>query len=205
MVSTRDELILSHQGIARATALAFARSRRLPPDDLCQEAFVALVMAADSYDPNRGAQFITYAVWVIRGALSEVAYRERRHSHPLVFQAISKDALGRPRPTYARLAVVEMDEVPPDGRGAPRGDSVPSLAISQEDQFMRKELLEAARLALQSAAANRGVLAQVLAMNRASGSPKSTAQIADFLGVKLRTARGLDALVMKIARSMAIA
>lgn len=146
---TRDELILSHQGMARATAIAFAKRHRIPFDDACQEAYVALLVAADRYDPRRGASFFTFAVWGIRTALRSLYLREYRHAHPLSVVERGKDSIGRQKLTWLRQNVVEIDAYPVDDE-TPRLDVASSLP-SPEERVTESQLMKAAKLALESA------------------------------------------------------
>lgn len=145
---TREELILSHQGMARATALAFARRFRIPADDACQEAYVALVLAADRYDPRRGASFFTYAVWVIRGALTSAHKKEYRHQHPVSIVERTPNARGSNVARWGRQSVVELDV--PAGEDESRVEIVSALP-SPEDRVTQEQLMRAAQVALESA------------------------------------------------------
>jgi RNA polymerase sigma-B factor len=69
------ELLRRHEPLAVQLAMGFAR-RGEPVDDLCQVARIALLRALRSYDPNRAAQFSTYAVPTIVGALKR-HFRDR--------------------------------------------------------------------------------------------------------------------------------
>ena len=147
---TRDELVLAHQGMARATALAFARRHNVPPDDACQEAYVALLVAADRYDPRRGASFFTFAVWVIRGALTAMHRTEYRHAHPAAFAGHGVDARGRQKMTWARQNIVELDVTPADAEDT-RAALVESSLPTPEEFLGDAQMRHAAGVALQSA------------------------------------------------------
>lgn len=204
-VSARDTLVLDHQGVARAAALEAARRWKVSADDLCQEAFIALIIAAERYDPNRGAQFATYAVWVIRGRLKTAIERELRHSQQATFTERKPNSLGHQRATYTNEAVVRLDD--PVGRsddadGETRLSMLESPFPSPEDLHMGRELAAAAELALASAMRQRGRLAAALALNRLSDQPRSPKQIAKRFGVGERRVRSLDAEVLALARTM---
>lgn len=64
----RDELIVAHLGLAKHLARRFV-AKGQPQDDLVQAAYLALVKAAQRFDPTRGVEFSAYATRVIVGEL----------------------------------------------------------------------------------------------------------------------------------------
>ena len=70
-VPAQQKLIESCQGLVRS--LAWRIYQKLPPhvdlEDLISAGQVGLAEAARDYDPGRGARFITYAFYRIRGAI----------------------------------------------------------------------------------------------------------------------------------------
>jgi RNA polymerase sigma factor (sigma-70 family) len=74
---TRAELILAHQKLAwRLVNALHDKLPLLDPDDLFQEAQVGLLLAADTYDPRRGASFATWAMWKMRGETTTFIRRQ---------------------------------------------------------------------------------------------------------------------------------
>jgi RNA polymerase sigma-B factor len=69
------ELLRYHEALAVRLATRFAH-RGEAPEDLRQVALLAMLRALRSYDPERGAQFSTYAVPSILGALKR-HFRDR--------------------------------------------------------------------------------------------------------------------------------
>ncbi len=65
---TRDELVQSHLGLAEHLARRFV-GRGEPLEDLTQVAYLALVKAADRFDPDRGAEFATFATPTVLGEI----------------------------------------------------------------------------------------------------------------------------------------
>src|SRR4051812_37579765 len=63
-----DEVVTSHMSVATAIAARY-RTRGIASEDLQQVAYLALVKAANGYDPEVGNDFLSYAVPTIRGEI----------------------------------------------------------------------------------------------------------------------------------------
>lgn len=74
-VRQRDELVTSHLGLAHQLTRRFA-NRGEAHDDLVQVASLALVRAAERFDPERGIMFSTFAAASIVGELKR-HFRDR--------------------------------------------------------------------------------------------------------------------------------
>lgn len=72
----RDELVAGHLAVARHIARRFAH-RGEPQDDLEQVAVLGLIQAVDRYQPDRGSDFLSFAVPTITG---EVRRHFRDHA-----------------------------------------------------------------------------------------------------------------------------
>jgi RNA polymerase primary sigma factor len=75
--TARAELIRANLRFAFSIAKQY-QHRGIALEDLVSEANAGLVRAADKYDPDVGVNFISYAVWWIRQALSSAV---TRHGH----------------------------------------------------------------------------------------------------------------------------
>jgi RNA polymerase sigma-B factor len=62
----QDEVVVLHMGLARAIAARY-RGRGIAEDDLTQAASMALLKAARHFDPDRGVEFLSYAVVTMKG------------------------------------------------------------------------------------------------------------------------------------------
>ncbi len=62
----QDEVVVLHMGLARAIAARY-RGRGIADEDLTQAATVALLKAARGFDPQNGAEFLSYAVVTMKG------------------------------------------------------------------------------------------------------------------------------------------
>lgn len=62
----QDEVVVMHMGLARSIASRY-RGRGISEEDLTQAATMALLKAARSFDPSRGAEFLSFAVVTMKG------------------------------------------------------------------------------------------------------------------------------------------
>ena len=65
-----EEVVLLNMGVARSVARRY-RSKGIASEDLDQVAYVALVRAADKFDPSLEKDFLTYAIPSIRGEIKK--------------------------------------------------------------------------------------------------------------------------------------
>lgn len=75
-VRARELLVLHNLRLANWASARFANDLG---EDGFQIAIVGLIWAVDSYDPERGARFATYAIWKIRCALERARRRTVDH------------------------------------------------------------------------------------------------------------------------------
>lgn len=66
----REQVVLLNMGVARSVARRY-RSKGIPSEDLDQVAYVALVRAAEKFDPSLEKDFLTYAIPSIRGEIKK--------------------------------------------------------------------------------------------------------------------------------------
>src|SRR3954454_8410439 len=65
-----EQVVLLNMGVARSVARRY-RSKGIASEDLDQVAYVALVRAADKFDPSLEKDFLTYAIPSIRGEIKK--------------------------------------------------------------------------------------------------------------------------------------
>ena len=76
--AVRNEIVLKNIGLVRACALALRNMyiKYGEVDDVINEGVIALMEAIETYDPDRGAKFETYASLKIRGAIIDFIRRQ---------------------------------------------------------------------------------------------------------------------------------
>lgn len=80
-ISTQDadQILRDYGRLAYGVARAY-QNKGLPWEDLRQEAMLGLIYASQHFDPERGAQFSTYAVYWIRKQILQALDREKATS-----------------------------------------------------------------------------------------------------------------------------
>lgn len=73
--ASRNALVEAHQKLVAAMASKFANSGA-DFSDLFNEGIIALISAADRFDPSRQNRFSTYAAWWILSQLQEAVHRD---------------------------------------------------------------------------------------------------------------------------------
>lgn len=75
----RDRLVTENYGFAISLARQYV-GQGLVLDDLVSEASVGLVKAAQHFDPDKGQEFVQYAVWHIRQHIERALGQEQRQT-----------------------------------------------------------------------------------------------------------------------------
>lgn len=77
-LAARNQLMLANQGLLGAVAKKI-RGGFVDLDDLVSEGQFALAKAIDTFDPDRGTYFSTYAWLLVRQQMLSLVARERKH------------------------------------------------------------------------------------------------------------------------------
>lgn len=75
--SAKNRLVESNLRLVVSVAKAY-RNKEVPLPDLIQEGITGLIRATDTFDPEKGCRFSTYAVAWIRQAITRAIERQRR-------------------------------------------------------------------------------------------------------------------------------
>jgi RNA polymerase sigma factor for flagellar operon FliA len=166
----REALLESHMGLVRHVALKLARSAGpgVETDDLVSAGVVGLIQAVESYEPDRGHAFSTFAVLRIRGAIldelrrldpaprsvrkkqralqkSESSLRQSLQREPTAFEVASDLEIGVPdfhkwNDAVARTNVVSLHEPRTDDTTDTRFDVIADESGDEiEDRINRAE------------------------------------------------------------------
>jgi RNA polymerase sigma factor (sigma-70 family) len=126
--SRRDALVIANQDLVEKVSRdlgRFARSASLDRDDLIGEGQIALISAADRYDPDRGS-FRGYALRRIKGAMLDAIRRDN---------FLSRHARGLGH----RVVVVSFDK--PVGDGITLSDTLCDSRASVEEIVEHRDLI----------------------------------------------------------------
>lgn len=76
----RQKLIEANAGLAYNNALRYSGMNRartqIDPEDILQSAMIGLIEAVDSFDPEKGFKFVTYAHWWVNKRISEEIFKQ---------------------------------------------------------------------------------------------------------------------------------
>src|SRR5438046_3430532 len=171
--AARSKLIRANLRFAFSVAKQY-QNRGVPLGDLVSEANAGLVRAADKYDPDVGVNFISYAVWWIRQALSSSV---TKHGHAVRVplgratdvtriaraQHVLRDKLGR-EPTDDEVARIASLDV-----GLVRSIRALSQPTHSFDEPVAGRRGDASRL----------TLADVIAVEQADDAPNGAPSLED--------------------------
>jgi len=197
----RDTLVRYHLRMARSFARHYARHGS-SFDDLVQEASLALLRAAESFDPGRSVRFSTYAAYWIRARLQRAVAKWRSHAYTapayLAYATNASKVAGRAqnlRPTLSLDAPADNDG------GASLADKVPTTAESVEQQVAGREARTHLRRAMAKAIDQLGdARVTVLCQRRLLSEEPVTLEV---LGEELHLSReGVRNLETKLVRQI---
>jgi RNA polymerase primary sigma factor len=121
----RERIVAGNLGIVRTLA-AHYRDLGLPYDDLVQEGSLGLLDAIDSYDPERGANFETYARFRVRRAIRN-ALTEKSRLIRLPKQIVERRRLIE----RAEAALVAAQGRPPTPRELGEATGLSAAAVAE--------------------------------------------------------------------------
>jgi RNA polymerase sigma factor (sigma-70 family) len=104
-IENRNDLIKGNQGLVISIAKRYV-NKHIPIEDLIQEGFLGLIVAAERFDIKRGCQFSTYAVYYIRDYVIR-AVRKAMKGYDSLFLDIS---MGKDEDSTLIEYIIDEDE-----------------------------------------------------------------------------------------------
>jgi RNA polymerase sigma factor (sigma-70 family) len=198
----RNQLVMANYGLIHLVAQAYRRAG-IRYEDLVQEGAMGLLRAAETFDPERGVRFGTYAVYWIRSKVQRFVEHQRRETNP--FMAGVESVTGEDGKRHIPRTRAVSLETPMDADGertlgetvADPDDVTPeNRAMSeQEEKRVSREVWEACR------ALGDPRLEVIVRRRLLSRSPETLAQVGRRLRLSREGARLLEARVLGAARA----
>lgn len=200
-VDARNLLVMANYGLIHLVAQAYRRAG-IRYEDLTQEGAMGLLRAAETFDPDRGVRFGTYAVYWIRSKVQRFIEHQRRETNPFMagVESVEGDDGKRhiPRTRTVSLEapldadgernlsdmVSDPDEVTPERRAMDE----------QEESRVAREVWEACR------ELGDPRLEVIVRQRLLSRTPETLAQVGRRLRLSREGARLLEARVLTAAR-----
>lgn len=200
-LESRNQLVLANYGLIHLVAQAYRRAG-IRYEDLVQEGAMGLLRAAETFDPERGVRFGTYAVYWIRSKVQRFIEHQRRETNPFMagVDSVAGDDGRRhiPRTRTVSLeapldfdgerslsdVVSDPDEVTPEGRAME----------DQEGSRVAREVWDVCR------ELGDPRLEVIVRQRLLSPAPETLAEVGKRLRLSREGARLLEARVLAVAR-----
>lgn len=164
----RNAVVQSHLRLVASIAHRYS-TPNVTTDELMSEGVLALLAAADSFDPGRGLAFTTYAWPIIEGRIRAA-------------MGSADQVIARPHRKSASAIPLRRVDTPLEVEAASAGAGLPSEAV--ENKEMAKRVREA-----MAHLPRRQSRALGLRFGMVDGQPKSCRQIAERLGLTVHQAQ----------------
>jgi len=145
--------ITKHLGLVRIMCRRYKSSTRtgkITMDDLFQEGVLGLMRAAETFEPERGLRFSTFAMWWVRHHVGRAVMNDGRTIHVPVYMQDRCRQQDEEVPANTRSLDVVANRKD-TRRQETLGDTMPSATESPADALLKEEvraLLDKARGAL---------------------------------------------------------
>lgn len=169
--------------------------------DLEQEGYLGLIRALETFDPQRGLRFSTYAHYWVRSYIGRYVARERAHSHPM--DPFSREEVGRKKRAHMRHCVVSLDEFAYacGGQDITRLDALAVDMPTPEDIVATRELAELTRGFIETLCGGNAKLMKAVAQSRFMSEEQSTLlQVGRELGYSREWVRLLQSQLLAAIR-----
>ncbi|MBN2359166.1 MAG: sigma-70 family RNA polymerase sigma factor [Deltaproteobacteria bacterium] len=202
-IEARNLLVESHLGLVRRMATAFAR-RGASFEDLVQEGGLALMRAAQTFEPERNLRFATYAAYWIRSHMQRYLASLRSYQYAAPASVAYSGGHSRGSAGARRLLRTTSLDAPVDSASDHALiDSIRSELGTPEETFERIESRDRVRRALVKAyrAIEDDRAAVVIERRLLSDDPATLAEIGRALDLSREGARLLELRLIHRMRS----
>jgi RNA polymerase primary sigma factor len=197
--AARNRLVESHLGLVKRMAAAFAR-RGANFEDLVQEGSLALMRAAQTFEPDRQVRFATYAAYWIRSHMQRYLASMRSHQYGAPASVAYSGGQSRGSKGRRQLVRTASLDAPIAGDGnRTLGDALVTDDDGPESSVQRIESRERVRTALVQAFAelDDDRAAIVIQKRLLSDDPSTLAEIGEELDLSREGARLLELRLIK--------
>lgn len=199
----RNRLVESHLGLVKRMASAFAR-RGANFDDLVQEGNMALMRAAQTFEPERNIRFATYAAYWIRSHMQRYLASLRSHQYGAPASVAYSGGMSRGGQGRRRLVRTASLDQPLSADGNQNlVDTLASELNTPEEDVQRAEARTRVRDALAKAFDELDDKRAAIVIKRRllADDPETLAEIGDELNLSREGARLLELRLIKRVRS----
>jgi RNA polymerase primary sigma factor len=201
--TARNRLVESHLGLVKRMASAFAR-RGANFDDLVQEGNMALMRAAQTFEPERNIRFATYAAYWIRSHMQRYLASLRSHQYGAPASVAYSGGMSRGGQGRRRLVRTASLDAPLSADGTQNlVDTLASELNTPEEDVQRAEARKRVRDALAKAFDELDDKRAAIVIKRRllADDPETLAEIGDELQLSREGARLLELRLIKRVRS----
>ena len=202
--AARNTLVESHLGLVKRMASGFSR-RGANFDDLVQEGNLALMCAAQTFEPERGIRFATYSAFWIRSHMQRYLASLRSHQYGAPASVAYSGGQSRGEGGKRRLVrTASLDAPMSADSGQTLGESLAGDLATPEENVGDSESRQRVRQALAKAYKEldderAGVLIQKRLLTE---EPSTLAEIGRELDLSREGVRLLELRLMKRVRSV---
>ncbi|MFH1807152.1 MAG: sigma-70 family RNA polymerase sigma factor [Pseudomonadota bacterium] len=199
----RNRLVESHLGLVKRMASAFAR-RGANFDDLVQEGNLALMRAAQTFEPERNIRFATYAAFWIRSHMQRSLASLRSHQYGAPASVAYSGGMSRGGQGRRRLVRTASLDAPMNAdTNQSLVDTLASDMATPEEDVARSESRKRVRDALARAYDELDDKRAAIVIERRllADDPQTLAEIGDELHLSREGARLLELRLIKRVKS----
>ena len=201
-LTARNQLVLANYGLIHMVAQAYRRAG-IRYEDLVQEGAMGLLRAAETFDPDRGVRFGTYAVYWIRSKVQRFIEHQRRETNPFMAGAQSVEGADGRRHIPRTRAISLEQPLDADGErnlsdtvSDPDGVTPENWAmVEQAESRVAREVWRVCR------ELGDPRLEVIVRQRLLSSAPETLAEVGRRLQLSREGARLLEARVLTAARA----